>query len=97
MGMPSTSANICAVVMARFAGLLTKHPMPGELASKRAAIVGASRKPRALNGRSKSLSSKLQSDFACLTMYNSLDIASPFNEKESRNNHAFRLFSSEVG
>src|SRR5690606_12915372 len=43
----------------------------------RSAILGAFSNPRALSGRSKSLTSKPQSDFACLMMNKCLAIVSP--------------------
>src|SRR5690606_11861415 len=73
------SAKICAVVMARLAGLLINDCGLIAYPAIRSAIFGAFLNPRALSGRSKSLTSKLQSDLACLIMNKCLAIILPFH------------------
>src|SRR5690606_27768319 len=54
--------------------------------ASRVTIFGASRNPRLLSGRSKSLTSKSQSDLACLIIHTSLAMVLYF--PEFCNNHA---------
>src|SRR5690606_2572839 len=60
--------------MALLAGLLINCWGLTGYSAIRLAIIGAFLNPRELSGRSKSLTSKLQSDFACLIMNKCLAI-----------------------